>query len=59
MSHTTEFIDLCISNGMASHSCFAPDRVPLAMQSSISPPMSANAGIRSCRRLSNPPKVRA
>ena len=28
-------IDLCISNGMASRSCFAPDRIPLAMQSSI------------------------
>ena len=30
-------IDLCISNGMASHSCFVPDRIPLAMQSSIRP----------------------
>ena len=25
------FIDLCIFKGMASHSCFAPDRIPLAM----------------------------
>ena len=30
-----DIIDLCISNEMASHSCFAPDRTPLAMQSSI------------------------
>ena len=29
-------IDLCISNGMVPHSCFDPDRIPLAMQSSIS-----------------------
>ena len=28
-------IDLCISNGIAPHSCFDPDRIPLAMQSSI------------------------
>ena len=28
-------IDLCISNGMVPHSCFDPDRIPLAMQSSI------------------------
>ena len=28
-------IDLYISNGIASHSCFAPDRIALAMQSSI------------------------
>ena len=30
-----QLIDLYISNGMASHFCFAPDRIPLAMQSSI------------------------
>ena len=30
-----DIIDLCISNRMASHSCFVPDRIPLAMQSSI------------------------
>ena len=28
-------IDLCVSNGIASHSYFASDRIPLAMQSSI------------------------
>ena len=31
----TPFIDLCIYNGMVPHSCFDPDRIPLAMQSSI------------------------
>ena len=46
----TPLIDLCISNGMVPHSCFDPDHIPLAMQSSIGRDTSLRFHLAALRR---------
>ena len=48
-------IDLCISNGIAPHSCFDPDSIPLAMQSLI----SRRRGHRATARISHKKHINA
>ena len=47
-------IDLCISNGIVPHSCFDPDRIPLAIQSLIRSYLSLSVVAVTTSRLAAP-----